>query len=310
MNMFEKEFDSILEKARSAKHPVRVVVAGATAENIIKAVFEAEAEGFVTPVLVGREKKVYPLLEKLGFDKRSFQFCDVPKYENVVQHAIDVLNMGMGDVLMRGDTSTRDFLMPIINKGNKLMKNKILTEVAILKVPEYDKLMFLSDVSVLIKPSVEQRKLIIKNMVEVMHALEIDHPKVAVLSLVEKPSFHMRDTVEAQTIANDHKEEPIADCSIVGPIPWDLIVSKEAARLKNYDCPYCGEFDAVCVPDVMSGNTLMKALQMSAHLNSCGVVAGARVPIAITSRSSSVEQAYLALATCVALKQAIHDEED
>ena len=126
MNTFEKEFDSILDKARSAKHPVRVVIAGATAENILKAVFEAEAEGFVTPVLVGREKKVYPLLEKLGYDKRSFQFCDVPKYENVVQHAIDVINMGMGDVLMRGDTSTRDFLMPIINKGNKLMKNSVV----------------------------------------------------------------------------------------------------------------------------------------------------------------------------------------
>lgn len=111
----------------------------------------------------------------------------------------------------------------------------------------------------------------------------------------------MRDTVEAQTIARDHSREPIANCEVVGPIPWDLIVSKEAARLKGYDCPYCGEFDAILMPDVMTGNTLMKALMMSANVNSLGIIAGATIPIAITSRSSSIEHSYLSLAACAAL---------
>lgn len=50
----------------------------------------------------------------------------------------------------------------------------------------------------------------------------------------------MRDTVEAQNIVRAHKMEPIADCELVGPIPWDLIVSKEAARLKNLIAPIVG----------------------------------------------------------------------
>lgn len=301
MKLFEKEFEAIVEKAKTVKTPIRVVIAGADAENILQAAFEAEADGFCSPVLVGGQDKILAMLDKFGLKDRKYQICSVAEDENVVQHAIDVIQIGLGNVLMRGNTSTRDFLMPILHKANKLMKNEILTEVAFLKVPEYEKILCLSDVSVLIHPSVEQRKQVIRNMVEVLHGLNIDNPKVAVLSLVEKPSFHMRDTVEAQSIVRAHNNEPIANCEIVGPIPWDLIVSKEAARLKNYDCPYCGEFDAVCVPDVMAGNTLMKALQMSAHFNSCGVVAGAKMPIAITSRSSSVEQAYLSIATCAAL---------
>lgn len=302
MKPFDSEFDVIVEKAKTLKKPISVVIAGADSENILQAAFEAEADGFCLPVLVGSQEKILAMLDKFGLKERKYQICSVAEDENVVQHAIDVIQIGLGDVLMRGNTSTRDFLMPIINKGNKLLKNEILTEVAIIKVPEYNKLLCLSDVSVLIHPSVEQRKLVIKNMVEVLHGLGHENPKVAVLSLVEKPSFHMRDTVEAQSIVRAHNSEPIADCEIVGPIPWDLIVSKEAARLKNYDCPYCGEFDAVCVPDVMAGNTLMKALQMSAHFNSCGVIAGAKIPIAITSRSSSVEQTYLSIATCAALQ--------
>ena len=130
--------------------------------------------------------------------------------------------------------------------------------------------------------------------------------RIEKLALVEKPSFHMRDTVEAQNIVRSHRMEPIADCELVGPIPWDLIVSKEAARLKEYDCPYCGEFDAVLMPSAMAGNTVMKVLTMSANVNACGVLAGTKVPVAIASRSSSEEQAYLSL--CVAAAMLYEDK--
>lgn len=301
MNVFEKEFNQIVEKAKSVRKPPRVVVAGADAENILKAVFQAEADGFAIPVLVGHEESIMREIEAFGFKDRRYEICNIAEGENVVQHAIDVINLGMGDILMRGNTSTRDFLMPILNKANKLMKNEVISEVAMIKVPHYEKIVTLSDVSVMIQPCVEKRKLIIKNMVEMLHKLGVDNPSVAVMALVEKPSFHMRDTVEAQTIVRDHLADPIAKCEVVGPIPWDLIVSKEAARLKGFDCPYCGEFDAICVPDVMTGNTLMKALMMSADVNSLGVIAGLNIPAAITSRSSSMEHGYLSLAACVAL---------
>ncbi|MBQ3105021.1 MAG: hypothetical protein IJC59_04060 [Lachnospiraceae bacterium] len=301
MEAFEKEFDFILDRAKSVKKPARVVIAGADAENILQAAFAAQSDGFVYPVLVGNEAKITEMLKNFGLADREYQLCAVDEGENVVQHAIDIINVGMGDVLMRGNTSTRDFLMTILNKANKLIKNEVICEVAMLKVPHYPKVLTMSDVSVMIQPSVEKRKLIIKNMVEILNKLGVERPSVAVLALVEKPSFHMRDTVEAQTIARDHAAYPIANCDVVGPIPWDLIVSKEAARLKGYDCPYCGEFDAVLMPDVMSGNSLMKALTVSAHGNSCGIIGGASIPIAITSRSSSMEHSYLSLAASVAL---------
>lgn len=304
MNVFEKEFDFILDKAKSLSKPMRIVVAGADAEHLLQAVFEAEAKGFAIPVLVGNEARIRAMLKELKLEDRKYEICGVAADDNVVQDAIDVVRNGGGDVLMRGNTSTRGFLMPLLNKGNKLIKNDVLTYVSLMKLPNYDRLLALSDAAVIIQPSIQRRKQIIRNMVELLNKLGISHPNVAVLSLVEKPSFHMRDTVEAQTIARDHAASPIADCEVVGPITWDLVVSKEAARLKGFDCPLCGEFDAVCVPDVMAGNILMKALMMSAQVNSCGIVAGATIPIALNSRSNSVEQAYLSLATCAALLQA------
>ncbi len=102
-------------------------------------------------------------------------------------------------------------------------------------------------------------------------------------------------------MVRNHKLRPIADCNLVGPISYDLIVSKEAARLKNYDCPYCGEFDGIVVPNLMSGNLLVKVLQRNAGAMGCGILVGAKVPIAISSRSDDPTQAYLSLAACAAM---------
>ena len=300
---YAHDFDVIVNQAKALDRPVRVVVAGAEVENILQGVFDAQADGFVEPVLVGNYKKIKTMLENLGLADREYDLQPVSNDVNVVQYAIDMILAGSADVLMRGNTQTRDFLMPILNKSNHLVEEGIMTHVVMVKIPNYDKILSISDVTILVEPSIQQRKAVVANMVKALKVFGVEHPNIALLSLVEKPSFHMRDTVEAQTIVRDHEDEAIADCNLVGPIPYDLIVSKEAARLKNYDCPYCGEFDGIVVPNLMSGNLLIKALQMNARANSCGIIVGAKIPIAITSRSDSKEQAYLSLAACACLAQ-------
>lgn len=300
---FSHDFDKIVDQAKALKKPVRVVIAGADVENIVQGAFDAQKSGFVSPILVGNHKKIIDMLERLGLSDESYDLQPVSDDVNVVQYSIEMILAGKADVLMRGNTQTRDFLMPILNKGNHLLYKNLMTHVVMLKIPGCEKITAISDVTILVEPSIEQRKEVIKNMVRALRMLGVEHPNIALLSLVEKPSFHMRDTVEAQTLVMEQREEPFADCNLVGPIPYDLIVSKEAARLKNYDCPYCGEFDGIVVPNLMAGNLMIKTLQMNARANSCGIIMGAKIPIAITSRSDSKEQAYLSLAACAIMAQ-------
>ena len=306
MYKYEKEFDFVIQRAKSLGYRARAVIAGAELENMMHAAFEAEADGIIHPILVGSETKILELLERLGYKDRNYDIVAVDDYElNDEYHvymkkALSIINDGLGDILVRGNTSTRNFLMPILDKRYNMV-NGLVSEVALIKVPYYEKVLAISDVSVLINPSEGQRKKVVKNLVDTLNHLGIQHPKVAVLSLVEKPCFHMRDTVEAQNIVRSHRLEPTADCELVGPIPWDLIVSKEAARLKGYDCPYCGEFDAVVMPNLIAANTTMKVLSMAPNVNSCGVLAGTRVPVAMESRSSSKEQCFLSLCVATAM---------
>ena len=111
----------------------------------------------------------------------------------------------------------------------------------------------------------------------------------------------MKDTVEAQTIVLNHKEEPLAKCNLVGPITYDLILSKEAARLKNFECDYCGEFDGIVVPNLLAGNLICKFIHTHFQSAGCGILVGAKIPVAISGRSDSAQQAFLSLAGSIAM---------
>ena len=148
----------------------------------------------------------------------------------------------------------------------------------------------------------QQKKAIIRNMADALKAFGYETPKLALLSLVEEVTFHMQDTVEAQRLVMEHARTPFADCQLWGPIAYDLILSKEAARLKNYDCDLCGGgFDGIIAPDLSTANTLVKSWLIHAHAITCGAVVGAKVPIALTSRSAAAEETELSLAFCAIL---------
>ena len=299
---YAKEFESIVSKAKATKHPMRVAVAGADVENILRGVFDAQADGFVEPILIGNREKISALLERLGFADRPYALMGIDEYTSPVQYAIEMIRATKADALLRGNTQTRDFLMPVLNKANHLIRpDALVTHVVFLKIPDYDRLLAISDVTLLINPNMEDRREVVSNMVRALNVFDVKKPNIALLSLVETPSFQMRDTVEDETMVRQHQYRPIADCNLVGPIAYDLIMSKEAARLKGFDCPCCGEFDGIVAPNLISGNLLVKVLQHNAGATGCGILVGAKIPIAITSRSDEPEQAYLSLAACTAM---------
>ena len=295
-----ENFDLIVERAKLSGKKNRVVIAGADAENILLGTFEAQEAGFATPVLVGEADKIVPMLERLGLKDQTYELVETQPEENVVQKAIDLVEQGQGDILMRGNTQTREFLIPL-DKKNGLRTDRLLTHIDLIKMPEYPKLIAIGDVTVTIEPNLNQKKEIIRNMVGTLKAAGYEKPNIALLSMVEQVSFHMKDTVEAQELVKEHKSKPIADCNLVGPIAYDLILSKEAARLKGYDNPLCGDFDGIIVPSLLAGNLIVKCWQMHAHAKTCGVIVGAKIPVALTSRSDDKDGSFLSLAFCSAL---------
>ena len=297
-----QSFEGILERVPKMSRPMRVILAGSDGENMIKGLFAAQEKGIAQPVLVGDRARTMTVLGGLGPAREPYTMVDTPPGHNITQAAIDTLNAGGGDVLMRGNIPTRDFLMPVLDKTNRLRTDRLMSHVSLASLPEYPKLLALSDMTVIIKPNMSQKKEIIRNTADALKAFGYENPKLALLSLVEKVTFHMQDTVEAQRLVAEQKQRPFADCELWGPIAYDLILSKEAARLKDYDCPYSGGgFDGIIAPDLSTANVLVKSWLIHAHAVTCGAVVGARVPIALTSRSADEEETYLSIVFCAVL---------
>ena len=297
-------FDNILARVPKMPRPMRVILAGSDGENMLRGLFQAQKEGFVQPVLVGDRARTLVQLEKLGLEHEPYTMVDTPPGHNVTQAAIDIIHAGDGDVLMRGNLPTRDFLMPVLDGKNGLRTQRLMSHVSLASIPEYPKLLALSDMTVIVNPNPMQKKAIIKNMADALKAFGYENPKLALMALVENVNFHMPDTIEAQRLVSEQKQKPFADCELWGPISYDLIVSQEACRLKNYECPWAGGgFDGIVAQDLIAANTLVKSWLIHAHAVTCGAVVGAKVPIALTSRSANEEETFLSLVFCAVLAE-------
>ena len=134
------------------------------------------------------------------------------------------------------------------------------------------------------------------NCVDALHKLGIERPSVAVLAAVEKVNPKMVETTDAQALVEMNKSGEILDCDIVGPISFDIMMDKEIAERKGYDCPYCGDFDCVIVPTMAAGNLMHKAMIVCGGTKMAGVVVGAKVPVVLSSRGASTEEKFVSLA--------------
>jgi len=300
-----QNFDQMLDMIPKGKGPRRVVLAGSDGENMLKGLFAAQEAGFAQPVLVGDRARTIAKLEELGLEREPYTMVDTQPGHNVAVAAIDVIRCGEGDILMRGNMLTRDFLLPIVNENTGLREaNSIMSHISLASMPDYPKLLALADMAVIIRPDISKKRAIIRNTVKALSALGYERPKLAMLALIEKGTFHMQDTVEAQGLIFEHSRRPIADCELWGPISYDLIMSKDAARLKHYECEWCGGgFDGIIAPELTTANTLLKSWLIHAHSHVCGAVMGAQVPIALTSRSASEQETFLSVAFCAVLEQ-------
>jgi phosphate butyryltransferase len=97
-----------------------------------------------------------------------------------------------------------------------------------------------------------------------------------------------------------NKRGQIKDCLIDGPLALDNAISLEAAKHKGIESDIAGQADILLVPTIDVGNVLYKSLIYFAKASVGAVIAGAKAPIVLTSRSDSSESKLysLALAIC------------
>lgn len=300
--MVLKTFDELLEHVKKMPRVKTVALVMAQDEHSLEAVFQVEKEGLLQALYIGDRQAIEQAAQKMGRaipEERIYQ-ADSP--ELAAQLGVELIREGKADYLMKGKLETGELLKPVVNKEKGLSKGGVMSHVAVNQIPMYHKLLLTTDGGMVPYPTLEQKKQLIDNAVEVLHGLGYEKPKVCVVTAIEKKNPKMPETVEAAALKQMNLEGAIAGCIVEGPISLDLALVEERGAVKGYESPCAGQADVLVLPNIHAGNILGKSLVEMAGAKMAGLVMGAQCPIVLTSRGSSAEEKYnsllLACAVC------------
>jgi phosphotransacetylase len=163
-----------------------------------------------------------------------------------------------------------------------------VSHVFVMDVPAYDRMLLVTDAAINIEPTLAEKADILRNAIDLAHALGLAEPRVAILSATETVNPVIRSTVDAAALCKMADRGQITGAVLDGPLAFDNAVSARAARTKRIHSPVAGRADILLVPNLEAGNMLAKQLLYFAGADSAGVVVGARVPVVLTSRADNV----------------------
>lgn len=276
-----------LEQMKAVKLVRPAVLAVAAAEDgpVIEAVLKAKELGLVTPILYGDAAKIRRLLG----DDTSIEVVATSSPEESARLACLAAHEGKADMILKGLLETKTLLKEVLNKELDLKRSPVLSHIMIYDVPTYHKLLLTTDGGMVAYPTLEQKKEIVKNAVQVARKLDIERPKVAAVCAVEKVNDKMICTVDARALQDMNQNGEIQDCVIQGPLAFDNAISKEAAMHKGIEGEVAGDADIILVPAIEAGNMLGKALSYLAGADNAGIIMGAKVPILLVSRADTAQ---------------------
>ena len=288
-----KNFNELVDRVKSCPRKTVALVC-ADDEHALEAVIRAN--DIVDAVLVGDTKLIAKKLRDLNRNPEDFRLVQVPEGQHPSVTAAKLINSGEADFLMKGHIATGDLLKGVLSDESGLRKYGLMSHVSIQEVPGYHKLIFLTDSGMCINPDVEQKRQILINVLDFMHRLGYKKPAVAALCAIETVNPNMSETLDAHELKKLVDEGIIENCVFEGPISYDVAMLPEAARIKGFDSPNSGNFDVLLVPNLLAGNLLGKSLVYTLKGKMAGLILGAKVPIVLTSRSSTAEEKYNSLA--------------
>jgi phosphate butyryltransferase len=264
----------------------RVAVPMANNEEIIGAIGKALASGLAGFVLIGPEAKIRSLEKDEGVDLSGAELVEETDATAACERAADMAAAGEAHVLMKGLVQTSDFMRSILKRGRGLVgEGGLLSHVALCDVDGYDRLFLITDAAITTYPDAAQKRLIVENALSCATALGIEHPRVAMIAPVEKVSDKIPSTTDAVTVIETYSGDPRLE--IGGPFGLDVAIRPDAAAIKGIGGPVAGHADILVTPNIDAGNVLYKALTGFAGARVAGIVAGASVPVVLTSRADS-----------------------
>ncbi len=267
----------------------------------LSAALEARSLGLIEPVLIGPKAKIEAVAKEANLDLSGLRLEDAPHSHAAAARAAELANRAEVEALMKGSLHTDELMGAVVSSSAGLRTKRRVSHCFLMQVAAYPRPFIITDAAINIAPMLEHKADIIRNAIDLAHAIGVEQPRVAILAAVETINPAMPATLDAAALCKMADRGQIVGGVLDGPLAFDNAVSPAAAKIKGIQSPVAGQADILVVPDLESGNMLAKQLEYMGNAATAGIVLGARVPIVLTSRADAADTRIASCAIAVLL---------
>jgi phosphate acetyltransferase len=286
------------ERAKAAR--VRIGLVHPCDAAALDAAVRIADEALAQPVLIGPREAIVRAAGAAGIDAGNFEIIDCSDTAaESARRAVAMARQGVVGALMKGSLHTDELMSAVVDKHIGLRGETRISHIFLFDLPRYPKLLGLADCVVNIAPSLDAKRDILGNAIDLLRKLGTAKPKVGIVAAVETVNPAIPATVDAQALVALARAGAWPGALVEGPFGFDNVISAEAARIKKMASGVSGDADLLLVPDLNAGNMLYKSFTYIGGGECAGLVLGARVPIVLTSRADSLPSRIASVALAV-----------
>ncbi len=262
------------------------------------AVMDAVKENLIVPTFIGNKEEIQKCADDLKFDISQYKIVHEPDENSTAKAAAKLASKGKIKIIVKGHIHTDVLMKEVIKKEYNLIGKTRLSHIWHMTLEKEDKPLIITDGALNVTPSVKTKMHILKNVINFSNRIGIEKPKVAVLSATEEVLDSMQSSLDAKEITELAKKENL-NADVFGPLAFDNSISKKSAAIKGIKNVVAGQADILLVPNIESGNGLVKMMIYFMGACAAGVVIGGKVPVVITSRSDESAARLASMAAAV-----------
>lgn len=295
-------FDALLAAAKRFPGK-KVLVVYPNNEETFGAIRDAHAHGLAGFILVGsRELMARHLAPEILAGSEVHDAADPVA---ALGKSLEIVGAGKADILMKGGIDTSSMMKAVLKEGAGIRTGRLLSDIFLLEFPERpdNQFIMITDGGMTLAPDLKNKVELIRNAVEVAHALGNENPRVAVLSATEFIVPSLQSTLDAAALSKMNDRGQIRGCTVDGPFALDNAISPEAAEEKGIKSPIAGRAEILVAANIESANSLAKSTTYFAGLRLAHVIVGGRVPVLIPSRSDKSDAKLLSIALGVIMSE-------
>ena len=289
--------DNLLKLGKK-RGPIKAVIVNAGKSVAIESAKQAVEANLIEPVFVGDKSTIEKISKDIKWDISKYQIIHEPNENNTAPIAAKLASEGKVKIIVKGHIHTDILMKAVLKRDLNLIGKKRLSHIWHMTLEKNDKPFIITDGALNVLPKLETKMHILKNSVDFAKRIGISKPKVSVLSATEEVLESIPSSIEAKELTKRANDEGI-DANVFGPMAFDNSVSEKAAQIKGIKNAVAGKTDILLVPNVESGNALVKMMIFFMGACAAGVVVGGKIPVVITSRADDTQARLASMAAAV-----------